>query len=432
MTDILHLKEDGLFTINNAILLLSIILVCISPVVGSFCIFGAFGIHIFRMLKYDIHTFMFDMSFLMPFANIYKVAPNTPSLVLILILLGLCWFTLRSIKSTKTGTPIVFITCAFLFVRSGFLMDALLSIICSLALVCMFARNANNLDVIKVAYGYIIAVALSVIVAYLAQSSNLYIDYISAEIQVDNFSEAVRFKGLFSDPNYLGTYLLSAIGILFQLLIIKRIHLISFICLFSIFAFGGIISYSKSFFLTFIAIFILALYNLWKSGNKKYTIIFFIIFLVAGVYAARGVFSDINIIVDRFRQGSSLDDLTTGRSTLWAKYYDNIFSNPFIFLFGNGLDAPLLIQGAHNLYLEILYYVGGIGLILIFFAYVSSFKSVLQDFSRYNVLYKGIASLTLIILFVIYWSLQGFFGFATYFQFFIALLMFRLPLLKNV
>lgn len=56
--------------------------------IGSFSVLVAFVISLVRMFRYDIHTFMFDMMCLMPFANIYKVAPRTPSLVLVLILIG--------------------------------------------------------------------------------------------------------------------------------------------------------------------------------------------------------------------------------------------------------------------------------------------------------------------------------------------------------
>lgn len=420
-----------LFKTNDILLILSVILICIAPAISSFCIVCAFILNIFRMFKYDIHTFMFDIMTLMPFANIYKLAPKTPSLVLILILLGLLWFTIKKIKSANIYTPVVFIAVIYLTIRSGFLIDALLSIICSLALVCLFARNAEDKDVIKVAYGYIVSVAFSVIVAYLTQGTNLYIDYISDDIQVSQFSDAVRFKGLFSDPNYLGTYLLSGISILFQLLIMRKIRITYFMGLLFILTFGGLLSYSKGFFLTFIAIMILSIYNLWKSGNKKSAFIFLTLLGIASIYAIRGAFSDVNIILDRFRQDSNIDDLTTGRTSLWAKYAQNIFSNLHTFLIGHGLDSPLLIQGAHNLYLESFYYIGGVGLFLIIASYISSFKSSIERFKHYNISYKGIAALTLVVLLAIYWSLQGLFGFATYFQFFIAILMFRLPSLKK-
>lgn len=419
------------FEKSDIFLVLSILLVCVGPQIGSFCILGAFAISLVRMLRYDIHTFMFDMMCLMPFANIYKIAPRTPSLVLVLILIGFCWYTTKTLSIVKTYTPVVIVACTFLFLRSGFMMDALVSIVCSLALVCLFARNVDDGDVVKIAYGYIVSVTVSVIVAYMALPSNLYVDYISKEIQVGKFSDAIRFKGLFADPNYLGTYLLSAIGMLSQLFIVKKIKINYFLIFFTILIFGGMISYSKSFFLTTIAIFILVVINLWKSGNRKWAFLFFLTFMVVGVYALQGAFSDVNIVLERFSNDSDADDLTTGRSTLWARYAENIFSSIFVTIFGNGLDAPLLTQGAHNLYLEILYYVGSLGMLLIIISYASSFRPIIQDFRSYNFTYKCIAALTFIILLVVYWSLQGLFGFATYFQFFIAVLMFRLPLLEE-
>ena len=393
------------FNSNDIYLALSILLICIAPSIGNFCVIGAFLINIYRMFKYDIHTFMFDMLCLMPFANIYKIAPRTPSIVLILILLGVLWFTVKTISYRKMSLSIVFVTCLYLFIRSGLLFDALFSIVGSLALVYLFARTVNDNDVVKLAYGYIISVSASVIVAYFALNSNLYVDYIAGDIQV-------------------------GCSILCQLLIVKKITVKWFLLLFLILVFGGLISYSKSFFLTIITIFFLMIFYLWKSGNRMLSFIFFLLFLIVGIYAIEGMFSDVNIILERFSQDSDVEDLTTGRSTLWAKYADNIFSSLYVFLFGNGLDAPLLIQGAHNLYLEIWYYVGSLGLILLTASYISSFKVILKDFNEYVFSYKCIAMLTLVVLLVVYWSLQGFFSFSVYFQFYIAFLMFRLPYIK--
>lgn len=424
-------KYFSYFERSDIFLLLSILLVCIAPKVGSFFVIVAFVINILRMFKLDIHTFMFDIMCLMPFANIYKVAPRTPSLVLVLIIIGLCWYTLKTLNRGKSFAPIVYIVCLFLLLRSGLMLDALFSIICSLALVCLFARNIKDDNIVRIAYGYIASVAVSVLVAYIALPSNLYIEYISEEIQVSKFSDAIRFKGLFADPNYLGTYLLSSIGLLSQLFVTKKISINYFLIFFAILVFGGMSSFSKSFFLTIIAISILVIINLWKSGNRKWAFMFFLAFVIIGFYALQGSFSDVNVIIERFTNDSDADDLTTGRSTLWARYANNIFSNLKVFFCGNGLDAPLLVQGAHNLYLESLYYIGSIGMVLIFLAYTNSFGIIIHDFRKYNFTYKCVATLTLVILLVVYWSLQGLFGFATYFQFFVAILMFRLPMLKN-
>lgn len=99
-------------------MVLSILLVCVGPKIGSFSVLVAFVISLVRMFRYDIHTFMFDMMCLMPFANIYKVAPRTPSLVLVLILIGFCWYTIKT-SAVKMYTPVVIIACTFLFCVQG-------------------------------------------------------------------------------------------------------------------------------------------------------------------------------------------------------------------------------------------------------------------------------------------------------------------------
>ena len=49
------------FERNDIFLVLSILLVCVGPKIGSFSVLVAFVISLVRMFRYDIHTFMFDM-----------------------------------------------------------------------------------------------------------------------------------------------------------------------------------------------------------------------------------------------------------------------------------------------------------------------------------------------------------------------------------
>ena len=93
-----------------------------------------------------------------------------------------------------------------------------------------------------------------------------------------------------------------------------------------------------------------------------------------------------------------------------------------ISLFGLGLSAPVLGKGTHMLYLEMIYYVGILGLILI----LSFFTSLARDLKRNNPYARRqsqIAKYAVVTIVAIqYFSLQGMFQVLTYGVFFVAFL----------
>ena len=142
---------------------------------------------------------------------------------------------------------------------------------------------------------------------------------------------------------------------------------------------------------------------------------------IVGMYLLFAESSPFAVIMMRLTSSSDLAELTTGRTELFAQYWNVISENVGTLLFGKGLQADILQdKGVHNLYLEIVYYTGLIGLILIMGFYISMVQSIERQnptlkkqnvFSKYTVI---------VILAVSYLALQGMFQLITYEGLFLA------------
>ena len=76
---------------------------------------------------------------------------------------------------------------------------------------------------------------------------------------------------------------------------------------------------------------------------------------------------------ENLQASENANDFTNGRVKLWGFYFQYFISNPLALLFGSGIGAAVLPQGAsHNYYIDILYHLGIIGGII----YIPLMKSV--------------------------------------------------------
>ena len=89
-----------------------------------------------------------------------------------------------------------------------------------------------------------------------------------------------------------------------------------------------------------------------------------------------------------------LDNLTTGRMTLWIEYLKAIFGNAQILLFGSGINSGFVFRGAaHNAIIEYLYKLGLVQTLILFAIFVISAIPYLKKLKVYN--FVPIALITL-------------------------------------
>jgi O-antigen ligase len=184
----------------------------------------------------------------------------------------------------------------------------------------------------------------------------------------------------------------------------------------------GVLTYSKTFFLVFILLG--GVYIIWQFWSRKVFrgVFFSAAAVLLAAYMLLSKNSPFAIVIERLTGGDSLSDFTTGRSELFVQYWNVITQNVSSVLFGLGLDAPILGKGTHNLFLEVLYFSGVVGLLLMTALYVG----LVRDIQKGNREIKGQSLIAkhaaLLIMVVQYMTLQGMFQVVTYAGLFIAIL----------
>lgn len=218
-----------------------------------------------------------------------------------------------------------------------------------------------------------------------------------------------RFSGAYTNPNILAGEMMFALGIVYTLMINKQIKTIQY-PLILIFTISLIYSMSKSgliIFATETFIFVV-LYLIKNHKWQDFVKVASVLILVGGallIFNERFMASFGRItaaITPGVEQGGgvaesptiNMEELTTGRSTIWSGYIDAIFDSVKSALFGYGVGAPYLGEYAgitdwcpHNTYLQCLYFVGFFGVLLMFAMLVSSngIKKI-KDVNWFNVL----------------------------------------------
>ncbi len=131
----------------------------------------------------------------------------------------------------------------------------------------------------------------------------------------------------------------------------------------------GLLTLSKAFMLVCMGF---AIYVcIWLVIKFKTKSLYFILSAIAVVVVGCFVFKDLLMkILDRFlaynTEDSIFNRITTGRSSIWSRYLDEISSSALKLLFGVGLfNAELLVEGTHNVFIHLLYRMGIVGVLLL-------------------------------------------------------------------
>lgn len=234
-------------------------------------------------------------------------------------------------------------------------------------------------------------------------------------------SSQLRFTGLFRDPNYYMSLLVAALALLLAMRLRGELGRVVFLVMGSCFTVFGLLTYSKTFLLLIVLVYIV--YILLLLGKKRYLPVFVIVVITVFYIwiALQTEDSPLQIIVHRFTTATTLDDLTTGRTELHIRYWKAITQNVFSFLFGYGLDAGYLGLSPHNLYLEIIYHIGAFGL-LFFLSEILGFVRLtgakMSGVQKHSIL---MTYYPLLLMGILFFSLAGVFSTSTYAMIFLAL-----------
>ena len=211
--------------------------------------------------------------------------------------------------------------------------------------------------------------------------------------------------------------LITAMALLTKLKDSGRIRWLAFLAGILLCAAFGVLTYSKSFFLIFILL--VAVYPLWQFWNKR---VFRGIFMTAAILIVGSILlfsegSPFAVVLSRFANAANISDLTTGRTDVFLRYYRAITENIGSIFLGKGLAQGNLGLDPHNLFLEITYYLGVVGLILVVAYYISLIHAIDVNLKKQNIIARYVV---LLMVLMFHMTLHGMVIFYTYAAFFMA------------
>lgn len=311
------------------------------------------------------------MMLILSFANIFKSSPDSQSFFTYLMLLYvLCYFVKKGSVNKQFlysfGVFLVFLMFQ-IFISVNILRT--IKFVSNILLIYVAANSSTDHNTKKIFLFYIIGVAISSSIAALDIIPNLS-NYIGEKESFIDSDYVARFSGMYGDPNYYAVNVIIALCLVVILNHRKELSTALSVCLGALMVVFVGLTMSKSAFLMLILPLLLLLYS--KVKNRNYIVLLCVI--VAGIATVTLLFSGkieiFNDVLYRLNNASDIDSLTTGRSYLWQNYIDFLLDNPNTLLFGGGFGAELVgDRGAHNTYIDLIYYLGIIGTSLLAFVF---------------------------------------------------------------
>lgn len=347
-------------------------------------------VYLFSNVSWE-QKFSFFM-FVLPFSAVFKISADQTSLFMFLRLAIVFAYAFQNNKRFNTTFMIMTIL--------SFVYIVVLSVICETE----YLVSAINIE-LWIFIGYILTNTISTknstpVVVGLSNSIILTgtvglfaekIPQLDDTLKVAGFisedgAEVLRHAGLMPDPNFFTVLIVSALWFVYYEFNQEKITISEFIIRCAFMSFLGLMTMSKSCALLLLGFWI---YVLLARNNIKIpakVVLFFSFIIAMAVFAWTNPYW-FNDILYRFTgSGSELtaDVFTTGRSKLWQLYIEKIFGG-LRWIFGYGLGAEYIDGSApHNTIVQLLYYFGVVGTVLIVLLVRCSYVSLLPDINKHR------------------------------------------------
>ncbi|MBQ8621423.1 MAG: O-antigen ligase family protein [Oscillospiraceae bacterium] len=403
-------------------ILLVAVLLMLSPFTTSLLSYVAFVICLYRIVRYDEKVFTADYCLLIPFTFLFQT-PSGMSLVVWLCLAAAAWYFVRGQIVGNSVLVFLLLLLNYMILRMQMNINDFVLCLGQLFVFYILLPQQDSQSAEWAIKVFCWSMILSSVYALVFRSTHYLNVVIGYEDEAIWGSGIKRFQGLFRDTNYYMALLTVGLALLCKLKEAGRLHPVSFWVQSAALAAFGVLTYSKTFFLMLVLL--VCTYIIWQFWNKKIFrgVFFTALIMVAALYILSAEDSPFAVVIERLTSSSNLSDLTTNRSDLFVAYWKAITDNVLTLLFGYGFNAPLLqSMGTHNLYLEITYYAGLVGLVLIVGFCVAMVRWIAQrtyGFQKQNFIAKYVA---LLVAVGVYCSLQGMFLLPSYATFFLGLL----------
>ena len=364
---------------------------------------------------------------LMPFANIFKLSPESMSLFTVLELFALLVFVFKCPKMKVTAFVSVSVLLVYIFLLSmnNLQILTIIKVIVGFMLIYFATIYIKKDDVRNIAYLLTISIAAMLL---LCQHPG-YFKYVEKYLSDLNYyvdssgqvTEMLRNSGFLGDPNYCAVLIIVALSLLCVLYYYKHIG-VEFWIFSAILIPLGFLTYSKSYFLCIAMLVVLLIVFVLFPKHKGWAIISIISLGVVLSLSFSGKIEVLNMILLRFGENS---DFTTGRGTLNQQYLSYIFENTKVLLLGEGICVDRYVgahNNVHNIYIELFFKMGIIGSIIYLIILVSVFNKMSAVKSQKR---KFVEYMPALFIAVMFGFLAGVLNYATPFYLIIAYVAFN-------
>lgn len=388
----------------------------LSPFVSNLLPLLAMVICIIRIVRYDEKVFATDYAILISVSTLFQT-PGRMSLLIYLCLFADVWYFMRRGVKAEAAVVMMILLLNYLLLRMDMNINSFALCFGQLFLMRILLPLQDARSAERCARAFCFGLLVSSAYALVFRNTWQLVAIRGVEAPAYFGSNVIRFYGLFQDPNYYSMLLITALSLMMKLKDSRNIGWVAFIFGSLILIACGILTYSKTFFLMLILL--VGVYLVWQFWNKKVFRGFFLtlcIVIVGGVLLlSEG--SPFAVVLTRLTSSSDLGELTTGRSDVFVRYWRAITKSVGSVLFGAGLAAGNLERDPHNLFLEIAYYLGSVGLVLIALYYASLIRAINSKMGKQNLIAKYVA---LFMVLMVHMTLHGMTTFPTYASFFVA------------
>lgn len=386
----------------------------------------------------DRESILLQLFFIMPMANIFKLAPGVQSFFTILILL----YVVLHLVMPRKATTLIILFAIYILVGELFAGDfnlfKTIKLICNILFLSSILNDKVEIRHKEIFLSYIIGNVVASFFGMLDSGFFKIQSYIGEKGfgNPDHENYVARFSGLYTDPNYYAIGLIISLCLLVVLLHRKETN-VFFAALVTVpIVYFLIQTYSKSAVIMLFLPVALLLYS-WFTKKQYFSALLLIICAIAVVILAlSGRIPALELVIERFGLGESssssnvdINELTTGRFDLWLMYTKYLINNLSSFLFGDSVGAGYLNGfAAHNTYFDVLYYLGAVGGILLVWI-----LGTISAQSRKVVIKRNVLNYSIMICIVImYFFLSELFYFDPPFQISIAFMVLNIPNTGNL
>lgn len=333
----------------------AIFLLCLSPFVSRLLVFPAFAICAARIVMYSPAVSLTDMMILNCFSSLFEL-PGGDSLFAYYVILATVWHSFRQRQWKNLVMVMLLIVVLYLVLRMEGQFNQVVLILSGFLAVQLAAANLSEGNAPNVSLAFTYGISISCVYSIFLRGAWQLRAILGQEPMAVMEQNIVRFQGLFRDPNCFSIFLILGMCTAFRLYSKGHLGKWTSWLMIVLFSACGVGTYSKSFFLYFLVVILMMFVHFMRHRIYAQAL------ALLGCGAVAGAASLFSVVLDRFNS-FSLDDITTGRTEQFKLYLEKITESIPNFLFGLGMDAEILRLGTHNLYLEIFYHLGLVGLV---------------------------------------------------------------------